>query len=99
MSTGFDLGEFYGEASSHHAVPEHYLGIAIISRAILDYVGRRTDRENRRSARAFLFSNSRRPFRFIWWCEVLGFEPDAMRDAIRYAAVNGLVPSRVVEPQ
>jgi hypothetical protein len=60
-----------------YLLPEHNLLLAIVERAILDYVGKaKTQTHHRREAEKFFYCNERIPFSFRWICDHLPFDPE-----------------------
>jgi hypothetical protein len=66
--------------SCHPRIPEHSLLLAIIERAVLDYVGPAdTQMQHRRSAAIFFRSPSQRVYSFNWILRHLPWEPEWAR--------------------
>lgn len=64
-------------------LPEQHLIMAIVERAVLDYVGPgKTDLHHKRSARKFLISDSEELFSFRWISQHLPYDPDWFRETV-----------------
>lgn len=62
------------------ALPEHVLWLAVIERAMMDYIGRTASlpKANKRSINEFFFEDVPRPNNLIYICENLFDFPDAV---------------------
>lgn len=63
--------------------PEFRLLDAMLKRAILDYTGMcesdETNKPNRGSAIEWIWSESTKPFTFVWTCDLLNYDVESLR--------------------
>jgi cytochrome P450 len=83
--------------SCHPRIPEHSLLLAIIERAVLDYVGPAdTPMQHRRSAAIFFRSPSQRVYSFNWILRHLPWEPEWARARVMAYIHNAIQARRNV---
>lgn len=71
------IGAKVVESGASWATPERDLLVAVLQRAILDYVG--SGEVLRSEAGEWLFDDAEHAFSFPWVCGHLGLEPEAVR--------------------
>ena len=85
-----DLGSFY-DAPNLTGSPERRLLVAILERAILDFVG--NDSREIQGSCDWLFSDDSTDdateFSFAWLCQQLDLDPDTISDSIRAMPKRG----------
>ena len=67
-------------SDNRFALPEHVLWLAVIERAMMDYIGRTASlpKANKRSIHEFFFEDIPRPNNLLYICENLFEFPDAV---------------------
>lgn len=66
-------------------VGEYRLGVEILLRAIEDVEGGVKPESDEMDALEWIFSPSKRPFGFMWWCDHLGISPRNIRSRLKGA--------------
>lgn len=79
-----ELFTFGEDQKASEFIPERKLLIAIIQRAVVDYLCQEAGKRHLQyDAACWLFSSSSTPFSFYWCCEALCECPDSMVRRIR----------------
>jgi hypothetical protein len=82
------------------SIPEHRLLVAVVLRAVFDYLSKsKFDRHHRRSARKFLFSDDPEHSDLLVMAELFTPNPDEFVRRLRYRLLEGtLKPHRAAVP-
>lgn len=97
----FDADEYFADLETHaHLQPEKRLLVAVLQRAVLDYLDVNVPRHHRRSARKWLWSGSQDRFSCWWICDTLFPNGDEcyrrlLSDLVRRAGKPKIVIMRV----
>ena len=91
-----DLTDFYDTIAPVDAQPEKRLLVAMVQRALMDYLHPKTTQRLHNDASAWIFNISTEPYSLLWICGYLSDDPRWLLQRIQFVARTGTPVKRTI---